>query len=87
MEKRPIIGLSGYHNEEKKITQLGDRYADMILRAGALPVLLPRTTDESVICELLEKQGFAEVSCADRLLSDSGAGTTWFITARKGENP
>ena len=54
MEKRPIIGLSGYHNEEKKITQLGDRYADMILRAGALPVLLPRTTDESVICELLD---------------------------------
>lgn len=54
MKKRPIVGLSGYHNEEKKITQLGDRYADMILRAGALPVLLPRTTDESVICELLD---------------------------------
>lgn len=54
MKKRPIIGLSGYHNEEKKITQLGDRYADMLLRAGALPVLLPRTTEESVICELLD---------------------------------
>lgn len=55
MEKRPIIGLSGYHNEEKKITQLGDRYADMLLRAGALPVLLPRTTDEATVCELLDR--------------------------------
>ena len=54
MEKRPIIGLSGYHNQEKKITQLGDRYADMLLRAGALPVLLPRTTDEETICQMLD---------------------------------
>jgi len=54
MGKRPVIGLSGYHNEEKNITQLGDRYADTLLRAGALPVLLPRTTDEATICELLD---------------------------------
>ena len=43
--------------------------------------------DPAVICELLKKQGFAQVTCADRLLEDSGAGTTWFITARKGETP
>ena len=54
MEKRPIIGLSGYHNEEKKVTQMGDRYADTLLRAGALPVLLPRVTDEATICALLD---------------------------------
>ena len=41
--------------------------------------------DPEVICDLLKKQGFADVTCADRLLADSGAGTTWFITARKGE--
>ena len=39
--------------------------------------------DPRMILQLLEDQGFAEVRCADRLLEDSGAGTTWFITARK----
>ena len=43
--------------------------------------------DPAVICDLLKKQGFVDVTCADRLLADSGAGTTWFITARKGETP
>ena len=54
MERRPIIGLSGYYNQEKKITQLGDNYANTLLRAGALPMLLPRTTDEKTVCELLD---------------------------------
>ena len=40
--------------------------------------------DPHAVCQLLVKCGFSEVRCADRLLSDSGAGTTWFITARKG---
>ena len=35
------------------------------------------------ICELLQKTGFTVVSCADRLLEDSGHGTTWFLVARK----
>ena len=39
--------------------------------------------DPRDVCQLLVKCGFSEVRCADRLLSDSGAGTTWFITARK----
>lgn len=39
--------------------------------------------DPAVICDLLRKCGFAEVRCADRLLPDSGAGTTWFVTAKK----
>ena len=41
--------------------------------------------DPRMILQLLENQGFAEVRCADRLLEDSGAGTTWFVTARKPE--
>ena len=39
--------------------------------------------DPAVICDLLRKSGFGSVSCADRLLEDSGHGTTWFVTARK----
>ena len=39
--------------------------------------------DPAVICDLLRKSGFGSVSCADRLLEDSGHGTTWFVVARK----
>ena len=39
--------------------------------------------DPAVICDLLRKSGFGSVSCADRLLEDSGHGTTWFVIARK----
>lgn len=54
MKKRPVIGISGAYSKEKGQTLLGDRYADTLLRAGALPVLLPRTTDEQIVCELLD---------------------------------
>ena len=40
--------------------------------------------DPATICRLLEKVGFRNVNCRDRLLDDSNPGTTWFITARKG---
>lgn len=40
--------------------------------------------DPQVICSLLEKKGFREIRCADRLLEDAKVhGTTWFVTARK----
>jgi SAM-dependent methyltransferase len=35
------------------------------------------------ICQLLRQCGFVVESCADRLLEDSGHGTTWFVIARK----
>lgn len=39
--------------------------------------------DPDVICGLLRKCGFTVVKCADRLLDDSGHGTTWFVIVRK----
>lgn len=39
--------------------------------------------DPETVCELLRDCGFVDVRCADRLLEDSGHGTTWFITAGK----
>lgn len=39
--------------------------------------------DPAVICGLLAEAGFRNITCADRLLSDSNPGTTWFVTARK----
>ena len=41
--------------------------------------------DPETICRMLRTSGFSDVTCADRLLEDSGHGTTWFVTARKGE--
>lgn len=76
-----------------QMTRPGEKKVNLTIRVfenGALAfeeTIRETIHDPAVICKLLEKQGFAEVSCADRLLSDSGAGTTWFITARKGENP
>ena len=39
--------------------------------------------DPRAICDLLRQAGFAVEQCADRLLQDSGRGTTWFVVARK----
>ena len=39
--------------------------------------------DPAVICGLLKKVGFTLLRCADRMLSDGGHGTTWFIIAQK----
>lgn len=41
--------------------------------------------DPAVICDLLRKCGFRQVTCSDRLLSDANPGTTWFVIAQKGE--
>ena len=42
--------------------------------------------DPGEICRMLEKVGFLQVTCTDRLLQDANPGTTWFITARKPES-
>lgn len=39
--------------------------------------------DPAIICDLLRQSGFEVIRCADRLLDDSGPGTTWFVIARK----
>ena len=39
--------------------------------------------DPKIICNLLCQAGFLVEQCADRLLEDSGRGTTWFVVARK----
>ena len=39
--------------------------------------------DPRAICDLLRQAGFAVEQCADRLLQDSGRGTTWFVVAQK----
>ena len=36
-----------------------------------------------VICSLLKKCGFRVLRCADRMLTDGGHGTTWFLIVQK----
>ena len=42
--------------------------------------------DPAAICGYLQQAGFRVEKCADRLLEDSGRGTTWFVVARKPED-
>ncbi len=53
MKRRPLIGISGGQNQEKTRLQLGKRYAQEVMRAGGLPVLLPYPADEETIDALL----------------------------------
>ena len=39
--------------------------------------------DPKTICELLNKCGFENVTCRDRLLPENNPGTTWFIIGRR----
>ncbi len=41
--------------------------------------------DPAAICDFLQQAGFRVEKCADRLLEDSGRGTTWFVVAQKPE--
>ena len=41
--------------------------------------------DPALVCRLLRQSGFTVERCADRLLEDANAGTTWFVVARKDE--
>ena len=43
--------------------------------------------DPAAVCDLLRQAGFLVEKCADRLLDDSGRGTTWFVVARRPEDP
>ena len=39
--------------------------------------------DPVAVVDLLRRSGFVVEQCADRLLKDSGRGTTWFVVAKK----
>lgn len=41
--------------------------------------------DPVAVCDLLRKNGFQILRCADSLLEDGSHGTTWFVIARKGD--
>ena len=72
-----------------QMTQPGEKQVNLKIRVYENGVLdfeenIRETVhDPKVICALLENCGFANSCCADRLLPDSGHGTTWFVTAQK----
>lgn len=46
---RPVIGITPHLSEDERTMQLGRTYTDVLLHMGALPVILPATTDTQVI--------------------------------------
>lgn len=76
MQYRPIIGISGSHSDEKKQHTLSDNYISVLLKAGAIPVLLPRFTDEETAAALLDHlDGFLLAGGGDVLPSRFGEET------------
>jgi len=72
-----------------QMTRPGEDRVDLTVRVFeegklALEEVIRETVHEpGVIRALLEKAGFRNIRCADRLLEDRNPGTTWFITAQK----
>ncbi|MEM7799661.1 MAG: gamma-glutamyl-gamma-aminobutyrate hydrolase family protein [Chloroflexota bacterium] len=53
--KRPLIGITTYHRDEKGYVRLPGQYADAVRRAGGLPLLLqPGETELDQLLELLD---------------------------------
>jgi len=52
---RPLIGVCASHDTEKNTFFVRENYMESLLRAGALPVLLPMTRDAEVISNIAER--------------------------------
>ena len=46
---KPIIGITTHLSDDERTMQLNRTYSNALIKAGALPVLLPATTDPSII--------------------------------------
>ena len=72
-----------------QMTRPGEKQVNLKIRvyeAGALAFeenIRETIHDPEVICRMLRRCGFTAVQCTDRLLEDSGHGTTWFVIAGK----
>ena len=72
-----------------QMTRPGENKVNLTIRVyeqGALQleeVIRETVHDVAAVYRLLETCGFTVLRCADRLLEDSGHGTTWFLVARK----
>ena len=72
-----------------QMTRPGDKQVNLKIRVyenGALAFeenIRETIHDPAVICDLLRQAGFRVEKCADRLLEDSGRGTTWFVVAKR----
>ncbi len=55
MKKRPLIGVSGSHDGEKRTVFVRENYMDSIINAGGIPVLLPETCDKETVQAYLER--------------------------------
>lgn len=72
-----------------QMTRPGEKKVNLTIRVweqGELrleEVIRETVHDVAEVCRLLEKSGFTVLRCEDRLLEDSGHGTTWFVIGQK----
>ena len=72
-----------------QMTRPGEKQVNLKIRVyedGALQFeenIRETVHDPGAICGLLQKAGFVDITCTDRLLEENLPGTTWFVVARK----
>lgn len=66
MNKRPLIGITAGLNDQEKYQVLSRYFMEAVASLGALPVMLPLTTDEALLEDYAEKlDGFLFSGGAD----------------------
>ena len=61
---RPVIGITTHLSEDERTMSMGRTYSDVLIHLGAVPVMLPATTDTKAIAEY--------VNLADGVLLSGG---------------
>lgn len=61
---RPVIGITTHLSEDERTMSMGRTYSDVLIHLGAVPVMLPATTDAKAIAEY--------VNLADGVLLSGG---------------
>ena len=52
--RRPVIGITSSKDDENRRIFIHHAYMEMVEKAGAIPVLLPMTDDESMLDDMIE---------------------------------
>lgn len=54
-KKIPFIGITPWFDYEKQITYIKKGYCEGVMKAGGVPVLLPLTINEEILCEVAKQ--------------------------------
>lgn len=55
--KRPLIGITAWHDYDNGNTYIKKGYIEGVIKAGGIPILLPPVTDKEVLKDFIERCG------------------------------